>query len=154
MFHLCVYNSRRCSQCELVELPTEPPLCESSVLLQDTEEQVGKSGSSSQGYGNKTETSLVMDESWKEGAINQAMLNPLASISGDADLGFVTIDLDRYGEGSLCSAHSSEMEACGGWSVELEEELGRPGQGQRRRWMTRVGQGLKSALMDLKLFFW
>ena len=60
----------------------------SSVLLQDTEEQVGKSSSSSQGYGNKTQTSLVMDESWKEGTMNQAILNPLASISGDAVLGF------------------------------------------------------------------
>ena len=145
-------DCRRCSQCELVELPTEPPLCESSVLLPDT---VGKSGSSSQSYGSNDTVSLQMDTRWEEegDTLNKAVANPLASISGDTELAFVTIDLETYGAGSLC-ADNSDIEACGGLSVELEEELGRPRQGQRRRWLTRVGQGFKSAFMDLKLFFW
>ena len=77
-----------------------------------------------------------------------AMSYPLANTSGDINLNFVTIDLDTYGEDS---ADSSEIEACGGLSV-CEEEQVRPRQRQHR-WMSRLGQGLKRALLDLKLFF-
>ena len=117
------------------------------MLLPDMEEQSG----SSQEYGSNNTLSLHNDESLEEErTANMAMSNPMASISGDIDLNFVTIDLDTYGEDS--SDDSSVIEACGGLSV-CEEELVTLRQRQQR-WMTRLGQGLKNALTDLKLFFW
>ena len=116
------------------------------MLLPDMEEQSG----SSQEYGSNKTLSLHMDESLEEeGTANTAMSNPFTNISGDIDYNFITIDLDNYRE---VSTDCSEIEACGGLSV-CEEEIVRPRQRQQR-WMTRLGQGLKNALTDLKLFFW
>ena len=115
------------------------------MLLTDMEVQSG----SSQEYGSNNTLSLHMDESLEERTVNMAMSNPMASISGDIDYNFVTIDLDNYGE---VSTDCSVIQACGGLSV-CEEELVRPRQRQQR-WMTRLGQGLKNSLTDSKLFFW